>query len=155
MKSKIRLAFMLTLSILALPLSLTAAAQPAPQRFKVDLGVLTPGAGEVLRITISPLTIPHGAAETAAISVRLRWMQYGAEGCTGMPAVCRHMVVSQGSTPVTMMDPDEALSLDFQGTGAGVRLIVESDSRDVRVNAVILDAAGNIVAVCCSGTLGS
>jgi hypothetical protein len=65
------------------------------------------------------------------------------------------MVVSQGSTPVTMMDPDEALSLDFQGTGAGVRLIVESDSRDVRVNAVILDAAGNIVAVCCSGTLGS
>jgi hypothetical protein len=155
MKSKINLALMLIVSILASPLGLTAAAQPAPQRFRADLGVFTPGSGQMLVITLSPNTIPNGAVGTGAVSVRIRWMQYGAEGCTGMPAVCRHMVVSQGATPVTMLDPTEALSLNFPGTGAGVRLIVESDSQDVRVNAVILDAAGNITASCCSGTLGS
>ena|SRR5205823_3398731 len=155
MKTKITLALVLTLSILASPLILTAAVQPAPQRFRADLGVVTPAPGQALRITISPSTLPNGFAGTGAINVRIRWMQYGAESCSGMPQVCRHMVVSQGATPVTMLDPNEALSLDFPGTGAGARLIVESDSQDVRVNAVILDAAGNIMAFCCSGTLGS
>src|SRR5205814_1474742 len=103
---------MLIVSILASPLTLTAAVQPAPQRFSADLGVVTPARGQVLRITISPSTLPNGAAGTGAVSVRIRWMQYGTEGCSGMPPVCRHMVVSQGASAPETLGPGDALSLD-------------------------------------------
>ena len=157
MKRKLKNSIAIALTVLLSVMTFVPMAQghPPPERFFKDTGVVIPGMGQVLRITISPSTIPNGAAGNGAIRVRLRWMLYGAEGCSGMPAVCRHMVVSQGATAPETLGPGDALSLDVPGTGAGARLIVESESQDVRVNAVILDAAGNIMAFCCSGTLGS
>jgi len=69
-----------------------------------------------------------------------------------MPPVCHHMVTSQGSTPVQTLGANDALSFDVQGNDAnGVRLMVLAN-RDVRVNAMIIDAAtGNIVAITASG----
>ena len=134
MKRKMTLSLILTLSTLVSLVSLPATAQAAPpQRFRADSGVVTLGATQILRITVA------GNAGNDAIRVRIRWMQYAAQGCSGMPPVCRHMVVSQGTTPVETLGPDDALSFDVQGTGAGVRVVVESNSPNARVNAMIVD----------------
>jgi hypothetical protein len=143
MKRKMRFSLMLTLSLLLSLVSLPATAQAAPpQRFRAETGVVTPGLGQTMFITISPASLPSGL-----IKARIRWMSYGAQGCSGMPPVCRHMVVSQGATPVETLGEGDALSFDVQGTGDGVQLVVESDSRNLRVNAMIINSAtGEIVA---------
>ena len=140
MKRKTTFSLMLTLSLLLSLVSLPATAQAAPpQRFRADSGVLTLAANQTLRITVA------GNAGNDAIRVRIRWMQYGAQGCSGMPPVCRHMVVSQGATPFETLGPDDALSFDVPGTGAGVRLVVESNSANARVNGMVIDAAAQDV----------
>src|SRR5882762_6248641 len=106
MKRKMTFSLTLTLSLLLSLVSLPATAQAAPpQRFRADSGVVTPAVGQVLRITISPSTIPNGTAGIGDIRVRIRWMQYMAQGCSGMPPVCHHMVVSQGTTPLETLGP--------------------------------------------------
>ena len=139
MKNSIAIALTVLLSVMTfVP---TAHGQP-PQRFRADLGVLTPAVGQTLRVTVA------GNAGNDAIRVRLRWMQYAPQGCSGMPPVCRHMVVSQGATPVETLGPDDALSVDVQGSGEGARVIVESNSRNARVVAQIIDiATGKVVSV--------
>ena len=145
MKLKMTFSLTLTLSLLLSLVSLPAIAQAAPpQRFEFNSGVVTPGMGQVLRITISPSTIPNGNA--SLIRARIRWMQYASQYSSTNPPVCRHMVVSQGATPVETLAADDALSFDVQGTGGGgVQVVVESDSRNVQVNAMIIDAAGGVV----------
>ena len=149
MKRQMTLSLVLTLSLLLSLVSLPATAQAAPPpRFRADSGVVALGMGQVLRITF------NGTDGNDTISVRLRWMQYGAQGCSGMPPVCRHMVVSQGTTPVEALGPDDALSFDIngtgvQGTGAGVRVVVESNSPNTRVLGVVFDTSTQrIVAIC-------
>lgn len=135
MKRKMTFSLTLTLSLLLSLVSLPATAQAAPPpRFRADSGVVTLGMGQVLRITV------NGGSGTDAIIARLRWMQYGAQGCSGMPPVCRHMVVSQGTTPVETLGPDDALSFDTNGPGA-VRVMVESNSPKTRVLGVIFDTS--------------
>ena len=147
MKRKMTFPLTLTLSLLLSLVSLPATAQAAPpQRFSADTGVFTLGMGQVLRITVNPASLPNGTIGTSGvIRVRLRWMQYAAQGCSGMPLVCRHMVVSEGVTPVETLGPDDALSLDINGTGVqgtgAVRVIVESNSPNVRVLGVVFDTS--------------
>lgn len=143
MKRKVTFSFTLTLSLLLSLVSLPATAQAAPQRFRTDSGVVPIGMGQVLRITVNAT----GGNDT--IRVRLRWMQYAAQACNGMPAVCRHMVISQGTTPQEMLGPDEALSFDVAGTGAGMRVVVESNNPSARVLGVVFDTSTQrIVAIC-------
>jgi hypothetical protein len=136
MKRRMTLSLVLTLSVLLSLVSLPSTAQGAPpQRFRFATGVVTPGAGQRLRVTV----VGEGASDT--IGVRFVWTQYMAAGCSGMPPVCRHTVDSQGATPlVTLNGADEALSFDVQGTGNGVRVVTEINSRDVHVNAFIIDS---------------
>jgi hypothetical protein len=140
MKRKMTFSLTLTLSLLLSLVSLPATAQAAPPpRFRADSGVVTLGMGQVLRITV------NGGSGNDTISVRLRWMQYAPEGCSGMPPVCRHMVVSQGTTPVETLDPDDALSFDINGTGVqgsgAVRVVVESNSPKTRVLGIVFDTS--------------
>ena len=141
MKRKTSLSLLLTLmwSLVTLPVITQAAP---PQRFRADFGVVTPGAGQILRITVSPSTIPNGAA-AGDIRVRIKWMQYGPQGCSGMPAVCRHMILSQGASPAETLGPDDALSFDLQGSEQqhGVRVVVESNSPNARVIGMIIDSS--------------
>ena len=136
MTRKMTFSLTLTLSLLLSLVSLPATAQAAPpQRFKFDSGVVSPGMGQVLRITF------NGTSGDDTIRVRIRWMQYMAQSCSGMPPVCRHMVVSQGTTPPETLGPGEALSFDVQGIGAGVRVVVESNSPNARVLGVVFDTS--------------
>ena len=140
MKRKMTLSLMLTLSMLLslVSFTLTAQGQPPPQRFRADSGVVTLAANQILRITVA------GDAGNDAIRVRIRWMQYSTQGCSGMPPVCRHMVVSQGAMPAETLGSDDALSFDVPGTGNGVRLLVLSN-RQVQVLAQIIDSQGHVV----------
>ena len=138
MKRRMTFSLTLTLSLLLSLVSLPSTqAAPPPQRFRFDSGVVTPSATQRLRITASGGIAPY--------SVRIRWMQYGAQGCSGMPPVCRHMVVSQGTTPVEALDPDDALSFDLNGTGVqgagAVRAVVDSNSPNTRVLGVVFDTS--------------
>jgi hypothetical protein len=139
MKRRITLSLVLTLSVLLSLVSLPSTAQGAPgQRFRFPTGIITPGIGQTLRVTVV------GRSDT--IRVRFAWMKYMAPECIGMPAVCRHTVESQGATPLVILngDGDDALSFDVPGDGNGVNVVVVSNNQDVRVNAMIIDSAGNI-----------
>ena len=135
MKRRITFSLALTLSLLVSLVSLPATTKAAPPRFRADSGVVTLGATQILRLTIA------GDAGNDTLKVRLRWMQYGVQGCSGMAPVCRHMVVAQGATPVETLTPDDALSFDVQGNGSGVRALVESNSTNTRVLAVVFDTS--------------
>lgn len=140
MKHRITLSIALVLSVVLLSLmrsDSTANAAP-PQRYSFATGVLTPATGQTLRVMV-------GEDGNGATAVRFRWAQYGAPVCSGTPAVCRHMIDSQGATPV-IMSGNDALSFDFNGDGNAVNIAVESNTRNVRVNAMIIDGAtGKIV----------
>src|SRR2546430_6796236 len=110
--------------------------------FLADPGVLTPGSHQLLRVTVVP------GFRIDDVSVRLRWEQYAPQSCSGVPAVCRHMVVSQGATPPETLGPNDALSSDVPGNGEGMRLVVVSNSKNATVKFQILDATtGSVSAI--------
>jgi hypothetical protein len=145
MKRKVTFSFTLTLSLLLSLVSFapTAQGQQPPGKFRGDTGVVTPGLGQTLRITV------NGTGGNDTIRVRLRWMRYASTGCSGMPAACRHTVASEGVTPFETLDPGDALSFDLQGMGDGVRVVVESNSPNSRVLGIVFDTSTQrIVAIC-------
>ncbi len=144
MKRRIILSIALFLSIVLVSLmssDQSAKAQP-PQRFKFASGIITPGTGQVMRITIGC----GGGNYCLTTGIRILQQQYTAAGCAGTPAVCRQTIASQSASPVIPLGND-ALTFDVQGTGNGVNVVVESNNRDVRVNVLIIDSAtGEVVA---------
>jgi hypothetical protein len=85
----------------------TAHGQQPKRKPVADTAVLTPAEGQTVRITAAP---GFGVDD---VSVVLAWKMYMTEGCSGTPAVCRHMVTSQGSTPVQMLGANDAISRRF------------------------------------------
>jgi hypothetical protein len=133
MKRQIRLSLTITLSVLLLLLSLPSMAQAQQRRrFKANSGAVILGEGQALRVTAA-----MGNSGNESIRVRFGWMKYMAAGCNSNE-VCRHTVESQGITaPETLTD--EALSFDVQGAGA--RVVVESDSPNVKVVFIVFDTS--------------
>jgi hypothetical protein len=145
---KRRMAFSIALVLGVVLVSLTrsdsAANAAPPQRFRFATGVLTPATGQTLRVTV------NAGTGNDPIVVRILWTQYMDIILNGMPAVRRYTVASQGTTPFqTLSDASQALSFDVQGTGDGVNVVVESNRRDVRATAMIINTAtGEIAAYC-------
>ncbi|MEO8434681.1 MAG: hypothetical protein ABI596_07280 [Pyrinomonadaceae bacterium] len=144
MKRRITLSLVLTLSVLLSLVSLPSTAQAAPPRFRADSGFVSLSGPQILRITV------NGTGGNDTIRVRLRWMQYGAQTCSGMPAVCRHMVVAQGTTAVETLGADDALSFDLPGMGDGSRVVVEANSPNVRVLGVVFDTSTQRINAICT-----
>lgn len=144
MKRKITLSIALALSIvLALLTSSDRMAQAQGNRFfAYDPGIIKVGAGQLLRVTVNV-----GAGNDAVI-IRFRQMEYTQDACSG--GVCKLVVSSQStSAPMTLM-PGEAASIvtDNVDPDEFRRVVVESNRRDLRVNASIIDAAtGNTTAI--------
>jgi hypothetical protein len=135
MRSGIRLSIALTLSLLLSLITFepTAHGEPPP-RFRADSGVITPTANQILRVTVA------GTDGNDTIRVRFGWMKYMAHSCSGMPMVCRHTIASEGTTQIETLGPDDTLSFELQG-GAGVRVVVESNSRNARVVCIVFDTS--------------
>lgn len=145
MEKRMTLSIALTVSLLLSLVSFpsTANAQQ-PQRFRFATGVVTPGMGQTLRVTVAAGDV--NGDDT--IRVRIGWMRYAAAGCSGMPAVCRHTVESQGVTPSMTLSRADAISFDVPGDGNGVNVVVESNSRNAKVLGIVFDTSTQrIVAV--------
>ena len=120
MKYQSRVSTVLALSLFISMLSFPSAtqAQPRPNRFSADTGVVYIGGTQVLRVTV------NGMGGADAIRVRFTFMKYMPAGCNN-DGVCRHTVESQGETAPVLLEAGEAASLDVQGTGAGVRVLIQ------------------------------
>jgi len=138
MKHSKTISLSVTLSLLLLLLGSPLTAQAAPPRFRADSGVITLGANQVLRITINPASLPNG---NVSIRARLRWMQYGEVGCSGMPLVCRHTIVSQGETGIVMLDRDDTVLFEVLGGAGPVRAVVEANNPNLTAMAVVFDTS--------------
>jgi hypothetical protein len=138
LKRSITLSLVLTLSVLLSLVSFpsTMNAQQ-PQRFKVATGFVTPGMGQTLRVTVAAGDVTGDDT----ITVRIRWMQYEAAGCSGLPPVCRHTVESQGVTEPMTLSRTDAISFDVPSGGTGVNIVVESNSRNAKVLGIVFDTS--------------
>ena len=141
MKRKITLTLTLMTSMLLSLVSFTTAQGQTGRKPISDTGVITLGPNQLLRLTVAA-----GDVNGDAIAVQFRQAAYTPAGCND--GVCKHTVVSQStSAPVKLM-PGEAASIDILSNSFGVRAMVLSNSQNVRVNAMIVDATtGNIICI--------
>lgn len=134
MKRKITISTVLVLSIALLSLMAsdpTATAAP-PQRYAFDTGYLTPGANQFVRITVA-------LGDTGTHEVRFRSIQASPGSCSG--GICSHFVASQSVSEPFSLSGGDGLSMDLYSAnpGQGVRGIVLTNSRTMRVNATIMN----------------
>jgi hypothetical protein len=87
---KRRISIVLSVSILLTFVSfpLTVKGQQLQERLTFNTGIVNPGPGQILRITVG------GLNGNDAIRVRFAWMKYMAAGCNA-DGVCRHTVESE------------------------------------------------------------
>ena len=142
MKRRITLSIALALSVVLVSLmssASTAKAQP-PQRFVADTGVVTLGPNQKLRLSVG------GQSGNNTITVRFRRLGYS-QMCQG--PICKLTVASQTTSDPITLAPNEAGFFDIftEISLDSVRGIVVSNSRNVRVNAMIIDTTtGEVVA---------
>ena len=136
MKRRITLSIALTLSLVALSLassdSTAQAQQQQQQRFKADTGVVAVGPNQTLR-----LTVVGDFNDDGLISVRFRRVGY-------VEADNVYKIAAQDVTGSVRLMPGEAASFDIPasflgGIYVGVRGVVETNGRDARVTAHIID----------------
>jgi hypothetical protein len=135
MKRRIILSIALALSILLVSLTSsdsTVIAQQ-PQRYIFDTGLITldQDLSTELRITVAT-----GVGDDAAV-VQFRQMNYAESSCGD--GICKYVLASQSqSAPVQInsLNTAEKIASDI----LKVRVMVLSNSRDVKVNASIVDA---------------
>ncbi len=137
MKNRMTLSITLSLSLLlSLVIFPSTANAQQPQRFRFATGVVTLGMGQTLRVTVAT-----GDVNGDDIRARIGWMRYGAASCSGMPAVCRHTIESQGVTAAMTLGRTDAISFDVTGDGNGVNVVVESNSRNAKVLGIVFDTS--------------
>jgi hypothetical protein len=88
------------------------------------------------------MTGGHDMSGSEMIKLRFRWIKYMAAGCNSDG--CRHTVASQGVTGPVELGANEAASFEVQGTGDGVRIIVETNSAGERVVFHSINADGTV-----------
>ena len=148
MKRRITLSIALVLSIVLVSLMSSDSTVKAqqPERFVWDTGIVTLRENQILRMTLAKYISRDGGFRGV-----IRRLSYTQGTCNG-DGVCNLAVASQDtSDPVTLMT-GEAVSIDFRRCISpicgGVRGIVLSNSRDVKVNAMIIDSAtGEVVSL--------
>ncbi len=152
MKHKITISIALILSITLVSLMSSDSSVEAQNQIRVvgDTGFIAAILDQDLnsfRVTVNT------GAGNDAVAVRFRRIDYTQIACNG--GICKHEISAQTVSDLITLMPDEAVSLSVPGNQigtdvTGTRFIVLSNSRDVRVNAAIVESlTNNIVAVIC------
>ena len=143
MKRKIILTIALVLSIVAVSLitsDATATAAP-PQRFVADTGLIIPGPHQKLRLSVTGDYDGNGQVDGVDYVV-MRRMEYAQGPCTS-DGVCKLTLASQSATDQIRLRAGEAATLEIvdgtSNTMMGLRGIVTSNHRDVRVTLQLID----------------
>jgi hypothetical protein len=145
MRAKVTLSIAFVFCVLLL--STTATAQGGIKPI-ADCGMIPLGPKEELRLTVAV-----GDVNNDNIRVRFRLIEYTAGICTG-PA-CKHLVMSQTTSPPMMLNANEAASTTFPTDVAGeevryVRGVVLSDNPNVRVRGIVFDTSTQRINAICT-----
>ena len=145
MKRKITLSLALVLSIVLV--ALTSSDSPVAAQNQLRIVADTGFIAATLDQDINSLrvTVNTGAGDDA-IAVRFRRIDYTQIACDG--GICKHEISAQTTSDPIILQPGEAVSLNVQGNQIGtdgVRIVVLSSSRNVRVNGSIIDAVTGAV----------
>lgn len=139
MKHRIVLSIALAVSVVLVSMtsSDSAATAERPRRFRADTGLVTLGPNQVLRVTAGTLSFDPNMDP---LTVRLSGIQYVQGNCNG--GVCKH--ASANSNPVVVsldLMPGEAASMDItpMPNSSGVRGVIWSNRRNVVVTATIIN----------------
>ena len=135
MKRRIALSIALLLASVLVSLTTSDSTARAQQRakFSADTGIVTLGPNQVLRVTAT-----RAVDGADFLALRFRRMQYAQGPCDG--GVCK-----LGSVTDLIIDPftlmmGEGASMDLAQDGfKGTRIIVLSNSRNVRATAMIVN----------------
>ena len=141
MKRRITLTIALVLSVILVSLMSSDSTAKAQQqrRFMADTGIITPGAGQTVRLTVAK-GFGNNPDNLCIVAIG-----YGQGTCNG-DGVCKHAITSQTTSDLTL-NPGEAASFNIPITAFGVRGVVLSNRRNARVNALIINSAtGEVVA---------
>ena len=143
MKRRIALSIALALSVALVSLTRsdsTAQAQQRGRSFSLDTGIVPLGQSQVLRVTVATGDINGDGP----VSIRFRQVGYTQGACSD--GVCKLNVASQTTSAPVMLGNGEGASIDipasFQGgVFVGVRGVVLSNRRNVRVTAIVFDTS--------------
>lgn len=136
MKRKITLSIAIALSIALLSLirsDSTVSAEP-PQRFIFDTGVVTLGANQILQVTAV-----SGQGVGDPVPTVFRQRNYMPTACDG--GVCKYAVSSQMMSDPLLLAPNEAATFTCIPGSVTVRAAVLSNTRNLRVNAIVFDTS--------------
>lgn len=130
MKHRITLSIALVLCIFFSLVSLPSTAKATESVYVADTGIITLGPNQKLRVTVL-------ASVTDLIldpfNVRFKRVIYvGGDNGT-------LRVASQNTTDPVILHSGEAASIDIQSNSSGVRVMVLSNSPNMRVTAMIID----------------
>ena len=139
----ITIALALSIVLVSLMSSDSSVQAQRPQRFTADTGVMTLGPNQLVRLSVAA-----GDINNDGLPVVVEFTSAGyTQGPCNNDGVCKHTVLSQMTTAPIRLMPGEAASLNLTAGTYG-RGIVISNSRNVRVNAQIIDVAtGNVDAI--------
>ena len=139
MKRKMTLSIALVLSIGLVSLLSSDSTVKAQNQIRVeaDTGLITLGRDQILRLTVT------AGAGNGTSTVRFRRQEYIDTGATA--GVRKLAISSQDLSETIPLMPGEAASLDFRRCAypmcGGVRAVVLSNSRNVKVTAIVFDTS--------------
>jgi hypothetical protein len=142
MKRRILFSIVLVVSIVSVSLMSSDSRVEAQNQIKIiaDTGVITLGPNQKLVMAVD-----------ASLDADIIWheFKYGTGACTDV--ICKHAIVSQNRSNPIHLTSGEAVSLSVQGNQIGTdgtRVVVLSNSRNPKVNALIVDmVTGNVVSL--------
>ena len=106
---KLSVALVQSLVLLLIPFALSAQGQEGGQRLVADTGVMTPGSGQKLRLTV------NGQAGNDALTVRFRRMYYSSVG-PDIHGNRKYTLAAQDTSAPIALAGNEAVWIDIDRT---------------------------------------
>lgn len=106
------------------------AVRPAVGRTVADTGIVSPGPGQLVRVTVA-------SRSRDDVRVRVRRLDYIRGDCS--QGVCALAIASQHMGDLMTLAPGQGFTVDVPST-ENARVMILSDSPDLRINGTIVDA---------------
>ncbi len=135
MKRRIILSIALVVTVVMLSLvksDSTVNAEP-PQRFAWDTGMVTLGENQILRVVSVDGEL--GGGIYGEVIKRIEYQQTACQS-----GICKYAVASQTTSAPLRVALNEAVSIDTPNGGIR-RIVVSTNNRNVRVNAIVFDTS--------------
>lgn len=135
MKRRIILSIALVISVGMLSLfksDSTVNAEP-PRRFAWDTGIVTLGENQILRVVSVDGELGGGIYGEV-----IKRFEYQQTACQS--GICKYAIASQTASAPLTVAPNEAVSIDTPSGGTR-RIVVLSNNRNLRVNAIVFDTS--------------